>query len=59
MLYVGEAGQLLAQVMLCGGATAEGIAGDEDLRGLPPATWGGGGVYGQTVISGVGTARGT
>jgi hypothetical protein len=37
-----EAGQLLIQVMMCGGCTAEGIAADEDLRGLPPLALGGG-----------------
>ena len=34
-----EAGQLLMQVMMCGACTAEGIASDEDLRGLPPQAW--------------------
>ena len=38
--HAAEAGQLLMQVMLCGGCTAEGIAVDEDLRGLPPQAWG-------------------
>jgi hypothetical protein len=39
--FSAEAGQLLAQVTMCGGTTAEAVAADEDLRGLPPAAWGG------------------